>query len=260
MKHVVFLGVAGVVSSLVACSSAPPPDPGQQPPAQTTGCSAADTNGYGTCYPTSDVGTKSRTSLGSNGLAGNRIANYAFTGYPATDVTQVTAGTTSTIHLAQYYDPDQKGVPGIIGGVPIKVIHLTVAARWCQPCNEETDFIAGANATGYNTGNASFASELAPLGVVFVQALDDGTTVGTGATVTDLNAWIGEHKNDFSTGLDPSNAQLGVFFDAAAIPFNMNIDARSMEILTADVGFDTAMDNTIKSQVLPWINSHPAKQ
>lgn len=260
MKHVVFLGVAGVVSSLVACSSAPPADPGVQPPSQTSDCNTVDKNGYGVCYPTADVGTKSRTTLTSSGVAGNRIANYAFTGYPATDVTQLTAGTTSTIHLSQYYDPQQKGVTGIIGGVPIKVIHLTVAARWCPPCNEETDFIAGANATGQNSGGASFASELAPLGVVFVQALDDGLTVGTGATVNDLNLWIGDHKNDFSTGLDPGNAQLGVFFDAAAIPFNMNIDARSMEILTADVGFDTAMDTTIKSQVLKWIDANPAKQ
>ncbi|HEY1958109.1 MAG TPA: hypothetical protein VGH28_20960 [Polyangiaceae bacterium] len=261
MKHVVLLGLGGLVSSVVfACSSAPPPDPGQQPPSQTTDCSAADQNGYGICYPTADVGTKSRTGFGASGVEGNRIANYGFTGYPASDVTQVTPGTTATIHLSQYYDPQQKGIPGIIGGVPIKIIHLTVAARWCEPCNMETDFIAGQNFTGQNTGGASFASELAPLGVVFVQALDDGTTVGTGATVSDLNAWIGDHKNDFSTGLDPGNAQLGVFFDAAAIPFNMNIDARSMEILSADVGFDTGMDQTIKSGALAWVGKNPAKQ
>ena len=35
----------------------------------------------------------------------------------------------------------------------------------------------------------------------------------------------------------------------------MNIDARSMEILTTDVGFDTAMNTTIKTQILPFVNN-----
>ena len=258
MKHVVALGALGLVSSLFfACSAAPPADPGVQPPTQTTDCSASDKNGYGVCYPTADQGTKARTGFGATGVAGNRIANYGFTGYPASNTDPLTTGAPTTIHLAQYFDPDQKGIPGIIGGVPIKVIHLTVAARWCGPCNEETDFISGANYTGANTGGASFATELAPLGVVFVQAVDDGLTPGTGATLNDLDAWITAHKNDFSTMVDPSNANLGLFFDAAAVPFNMNIDARSMEILSADVGFDTAMDQTIKGQILSFV-SNPA--
>jgi hypothetical protein len=33
-----------------------------------------------------------------------------------------------------------------------------------------------------------------------------------------------------------------------------------MEILSTELGFDTAMDNTIKNQVLPWIDANPAKQ
>jgi hypothetical protein len=261
MKHVVLVAVGGVVSSLFfGCSSAPPGDPGIQPPSVTTDCNDADMNGYGVCYPSADIGTKSRTGFTSNSIPGNRIQNYAFTGYPGTDTNLITTGSPVTVHLGQYYDPAQQGVPGIIGGVPIKLIHLTVAAVWCGPCNEETDFISGANYTGANTGNASFATELAPLGVVFVQALDDGAVAGVGATMNDLNSWITHHQNDFTSMVDPGNMNLGVFFDAAAVPFNMNIDARSMEILTADVGFDTTMDLTIKNQVLPWINNHDPKQ
>lgn len=259
MKQVVYVGLGAFVCSFfAACSSAPPPDPGvTAPPSQTTDCAAGDKNGYGVCYPTTDIGTQARTNFTASGIPGSRISNYAFTGYPATDTTVLAPGTTTTVHLAQYYDPQQKGVPGIIGGVPIKVIHLTVAAVWCGPCNEETDFIAGANYTGQNTGGASFATELAPLGVVFVQAIDDGPTVGTGATLSDLNGWITHHKNDFTSTVDPGNANLGIFFDAAAVPFNMNIDARSMEILSSEVGFDTAMDQTIKSKILPFV-SNPA--
>ena len=259
MKHVVF--ASGVlVSSLffVGCSSPVPPTPGQAPPAQSTDCSAADKNGYGVCYPTDDIGTSSRSSLSANATPGNRITNYAFTGYAATNTDVITTGTTKTIHLGDYYDPKQTGVPGIIGGVPIKVIHLTVAAVWCGPCNEETDFIAGANYTGANTGNASFATELAPLGVVFVQALDDGAVTGVGATINDLNSWINDrHHNDFTSMVDPGNQNLGVFFNAAAVPFNMNIDARSMEILSSEVGFDTSLDQTIKTTILPFV-SNPA--
>jgi hypothetical protein len=93
-----------------------------------------------------------------------------------------------------------------------------------------------------------------------VQALSDGPTFGTGATITDLNNWVTHHQNDFTTMVDPGIQNLGVFFDGAAVPFNMNIDARSMEILSTELGFDTAMDNTIKNQVLPWIDANPAKQ
>jgi len=260
MKHVV-IAFGGLVSSFFfACSSSPAPDPGISPPSQSTSCDASQQNGYGVCYPTDDIGTGARTSLGATGVPGNRIANFAFTGYAATNEDELVQNgqpptATKTIHLGDYYDPQGKGVPGIIDGVPIKLIHLTVAAVWCGPCNEETDFIAGANYTGANTNNASFAKELAPLGVVFVQAIDDGPVVGTGATISDLNGWINRHESDFTSMVDPGNQNLGAFFDAAAVPFNANIDARSMEILSTEVGFDTTLDNTIKETYLPFVNN-----
>jgi len=253
MKQAV-LGL-GVLSSSIffsACSSAPPPSPGTGGPTVTTTCSEADTSPGGSCYPTDDIGTGSRSSFSPNATAGQRIANFAFTGYPIGDTTKITTGTTQTIHLADFYNKDGAAT---FAGTPIKLIHLTVAAVWCGPCNEETDFISGANWTGYNTGGASFAKELAPLGVVFVQAISDGATPGTGATISDLNNWINHHQNDFPTMVDPGVQNLGVFFDGAAVPFNMNIDARSMEILSSELGFDTNMNNTIKTQVLPFVNN-----
>ena len=287
MKQAVRLGVLSPLF-FAACSSAPPQNVGQPGPTITTSCSDADKSPGGTCYPTQDIGTGARSSLASaNATPGQRIANFAFTGYPVSDTTVVTPGTTSTIHLANFYNPDGKAT---VGGTPIKLIHLTVAAVWCGPCNEETDFISGGNWTGANTSSttcatdndcsatpatpyclpngassamvcaASFAKELAPLGVVFVQALSDGPTFGTGATISDLNSWVTHHKNDFTSMVDPGIQNLGVFFDGAAVPFNMNIDARSMEILSTELGFDTGMDQTIKNQVLPWINKNPAKQ
>jgi hypothetical protein len=259
MKQAV-LGLGVVSSSIIfgACSSAPLPDPGTKGPTVQTQCSAADQNPSGTCYPIDDIGTGARSSFSSNGTPGQRIANFAFTGYPTADTTLLTPGTPSTIHLANFYNPDGKSAT--FAGTQIKLIHLTVAAVWCGPCNEETDFISGGNWTGANTGGASFAKELAPDGVVFVQAISDGATPGIGATINDLNNWINHHQSDFPEMVDPGVQNLGVFFDGAAVPFNMNIDARSMEILSTELGFDTNMNNTIKNQVLPWIDSHPAKQ
>jgi len=253
MKQAV-LGLGVLSSSLffAACSSAPPPDPGTTGPTVQTQCSDADKNPGGVCYPKDDVGTGSRTSFSPNAVSGQRIANFAFTGYPVQDTNAVATGSPTAIHLANYYNPDGNLT---IAGTPIKLIHLTVAAVWCGPCNEETDFISGGNWTGQNTGGASFAKELAPLGVVFVQALSDGPTYGTGANLNDLNNWVTHHANDFTSMLDPGVQNLGVFFDGAAVPFNMNIDARSMEILSTELGFDTNMDNTIKNQVLPFVNN-----
>lgn len=246
------LGLLSTSILFAACSSAPPPSPGQGGPTVNTLCSEADKSPNGDCYPTSDIGTGARASLSANANPGQRISNFAFTGYPVTDTNLVVPGSPSTIHLAEYYNPN--GVT-TISGAPIKLIHLTVAAVWCPPCNEETDFISGGNWTGLNTTSASFAKELAPLGVVFVQALSDGATVGTGATISDLNNWVNHHANDFTSFVDPGVQNLGVFFDAAAVPFNMNIDARSMEILSSEVGFDTNMNNTIKNQVMPFVNN-----
>ena len=61
-------------------------------------------------------------------------------------------------------------------------------------------------------------------------------TAGTGATITDLNNWVTHHQSDFPSMLDPGVQNLGIFFAGAAVPFNMNIDARSMEILSSELG------------------------
>jgi hypothetical protein len=245
---------------LLACSASVPPDPGTEAPTVQTSCPESDQNAFGVCYPTSDIGTGARSNFGANGTPGQRIANFAFTGYLATDTSLITPGSPATVNLAHFYNPSLQAIPDQIGGVPVKLIHLTVAAVWCGPCNQETDFISGANWTGANTSGTSFAKELAPLGVVFVQALSDGPTFGTGATINDLSTWIGHHQSDFTELLDPNVQNLGIFFDSASVPFNMNIDARSMEILSTEVGFQTSMGDAIKSQILPWIDAHPAKQ
>jgi hypothetical protein len=105
------------------------------------------------------------------------------------------------------------------------MIHLSVAAVWCVPCNEETSDLVAAKST------------LDSDGIVVLQALDDGSTPGTPATVNDLNYWIGEHQSNFTEMLDPGLQNFGGFFQASSIPWNADLDPRSMELLTSSDGY-----------------------
>jgi len=100
------------------------------------------------------------------------------------------------------------------------------------------------------------------LGVVFLEVLTDGPVVGQPATLEDLRKWVSNHHVDYSVALNgdsnDTNGILGSFFGAAAIPFNMDIDARSMEILSSELGFNTALDTAIKSWI-EWEGTHPPK-
>ena len=241
------------MSLALACSSAPLPDPGIKGPTVTSDCSADQMNPYQVCYPTQNLGTSARTAT----TAGSTINNYAFTGYKTANLTVLSSSTatSTTIHLADFYDPMQKGIPNVINGLPIKLIHLSVAALWCEPLQRGDGLHLRRQP---HRAEHRYSARRSPrssrrLGVVFVQAIDDGPVVGTGATINDLNTWITWHQNDFTTMLDPGNTNLGIFFDAAAIPFNANIDARTMEILSTDVGFDTQLDQTIKTTYLPLV-------
>ena len=172
------------------------------------------------------------------------IENYKFLGHQAASNSGAVLDPTqplSTVSLADYFDPQQKLGPD---GNGIKVIHLSVAAYWCVPCNNETD------------DTVSVAAGLTSKGVVFIQALDDGPAEGTPATTTDLTNWITKHKSNFTEMLDPGLRNLGQFFDAAAVPFNANIDARTMEILSAGVGEPASVTGDVTTWV-NWVNANP---
>lgn len=225
-----------------------------------TGEPACDTNAYGVCYP-SDVGTAAmQTDASGNVVArGDRIANFRFVGFPSPGAFAVDDVTEArTISLADFYDP--------AGQLGIKILHVMVNVRWCGPSNEEADFVSGANATGQNAGSAAFARELEPLGVRFLEILTDGLVIGHPATLDDLRAWVTQHEVDYAAAVAGgaqsssgflSTGELGPFFTNAAIPFNMVIDARSMEILYASTGFDSALDVRLKTW-LAWQDAHAA--
>lgn len=232
------LGVLGL-AAVAACSSGGG-STGSQGPAcnPCTGGSSSggtqtaghDSNPDGVAYPSPSGGYGRTPRTGTT--PGSVIQNFKFLGFLNGDNTQPQ----TTISLADYFDPCTKRY---------KLIHLTVAAVWCEPCNQETDAIVAGK------------SQLDTSQVVVLQALDDGPTVGTPATNNDLNYWIKLHSSNFTEMMDPGLKNLGGFFDAAAIPWNADIDPRTMEILDSSDGWSGSVQNEIQPG-LDAISSAPS--
>jgi hypothetical protein len=189
-----------------------------------------DANPDGVPYP-APSGGYGRTAR-SGGTAGSVIANFKFKGYP----NGALSNGLTTISLADYYDPCSKRY---------KMIHLTVSAVWCQPCSQETDALVAAS------------SMLSKEGIVVLQALDEGATAGTPATQSDLQYWIADHKSDFTEMIDPGLQNLSGFFNAASVPWNADLDPRTMEILDSTQGWPGSVASEVSLAVLPSAPSYP---
>jgi hypothetical protein len=223
------LGLVGAAAALgsMACSGGGSSASNTTPPCNPCGGSSSgvgggspqmatrDANPDGVMYPQPPGGYGHTVRLGSQ--AGSVIQNFQFRGYPNGDP----SGGLKNVALADFFDPCNKRY---------KVLHISVAAVWCVPCNQETaDMVAGGGA---------FEKQ----GVVFVQALDEGTSVGTGAAPSNLDYWIARYHPNFTEVLDPEVANFGVFIEAAAVPWNADVDVRTMELLDANVGYSNLTD------------------
>jgi hypothetical protein len=236
----VALSVLAVGCSSSGGSSAPPGGQGTTGPSQTEEDGAAK-NAYGVAYPTTNIGRSARNGTS----AGNIMQNFKFRGYRTTPGTTIApSGQLETISLADFYDPELRNKSA--GGNPYRVLHITVASVWCSPCNEETNEIV------------SLVPDLNEKGVVFFQALADGPSTGIGADPNDLDGWIKKHKVNYQMGLDPALKNFGLFFDAAAVPFNADLDLRSMEILYAGVGAPPDITAHVQKYVT-WTEKNPAQ-
>jgi hypothetical protein len=221
----------GLSATLLACAVPMRPDQGLAEPTSPETC---ESNPYGVCYPTNDIGTALRSGL----RYGDRIPNLRFMGFRSHGTTVVeTTAQPGTVSLADFYDP-----MGLMGNVLVVIISNHM---WCGPSNEQADFFSGANFTGVNTGGASWAKDLAPLGVVVIEALDDGVTPGTSATLDELRAYVARHESDYTSVLDGDRKLAAFFVQTPWDPDVLVIDARSMELLSATVGFDTNAGQTL---------------
>jgi len=222
--HGLLGALAGCGSTNAPGSAGPACDPcvdGAPLPAVT----GHDTNPDGIAYPTAGYGRSSRMGM----TPGSIMPNYRFLGYPNSDKSMGL----QTVAMADYYDPCMKRY---------KLVHITVASVWCVPCNEETDaLVAG-------------ATQLATEGAVVFQVLNDGFTMGEPATQDNLTYWTNLHKTTFSVALDPMLTNLGSLVDAASVPWNCDLDPRTMEILDQSNGWS----GDITSEIAPGFQALPA--
>jgi hypothetical protein len=205
---------ASFLLGLVACSSSNTPntpggeqDKGLVGDGVGTADTAPDSNPDGVPYPTDNIGTVER----KGSKAGNRIQNFKFLGYPDAN----TAGGLQPISLAQYFDPS---------GTKYKIIHIQASGVWCSACQAETEVVVPMKA------------DLEAKKAVWLVSLAEGKTPGEASVQKDLDGWIKKFKSPYTHWLDPANANLGPFYDRTALPWNANIDATTMEILTAGTG------------------------
>ena|SRR5688572_13350328 len=209
---------------LFACSSetaAPEQDTGLKDDGTAT-VDAPDANPEGVPYPSDNVGTTAR--LGTK--AGNRINNYKFYGYPDANA----ANGLQPMSLAQFFDPE---------GKKYKLIHIQASGVWCVYCQQETEIVVPLKA------------KFDEMKVVWLVSLAEGAR-GVPSKEKDLQGWITQFKSPYPHVLDPGNKNLGVFYDAAALPWNANINAKTMEILQAGTGAHTS-ESQIMDELNEWV-------
>jgi hypothetical protein len=200
-------------------------NPAATPVDDAAAAPTAALNPDGVPYPSSTGGHKAR----AGSTPGSVIQDFAFQGYPDADESKGL----QTISLANYYDPCNRR---------LTLLHLTVAGAWCVPCGDETDTLVASK--------AKLASER----VTVIQVLGDGPTEGVTATVTDLHNWISKHASNFTEMLDPNLSNLGTFFSAATVPWNCDIDPRTMEIIHESTGWPGDLDTELQ----PALTALPA--
>jgi hypothetical protein len=208
---------------VLACSSES--DPGQDTGLDGEGqeATAPDANPDGVAYPTENIGTSPR----NGDKAGNVIANYKFLGYPDANP----ANGLQPMSLAQFFDPE---------GKTYKLIHIQASGVWCVYCQKETEVVVPLKA------------QFDERKVVWLVSMAEGPSQGTPSKQKDLDGWISEFKSPFPHVLDPGNKNLGVFYDAAALPWNANINAKTMEILQAGTGAHTT-EKQIMDELDEWL-------
>lgn len=215
--------IAVSIGAFAACSSTPIDDAS---PNDGAAAGTAGTAGGPPTTPSDDPSTpggdyqKRTYPAGPYGTGvGATLEDYSFLGWHD----PVAAGYDETkleqVSLSEYYDPD--GTKGI------KLIWINASAVWCSVCRTEMKDIKN------NGVRAAFA----PKGVQLLGTLFEDARSGP-AKPKDLRSWgmLPAHSIDFPLVLDPG-FKLGTFFTSDATPLNMLVDARTMKVVSATMGY-----------------------
>jgi hypothetical protein len=125
------------------------------------------------------------------------------------------------------------------------VLHLQIAATWCTICSSELE------------ATVSIKDQAAAIGVVFVEVIVSGPTAGKGPSAEDVDGWMARHNTTITTAIDVRARRLGVLgIDPAAMPHDLLIDTRTMEILDSSVGAPLDVGKYVQS-AQRWVDANP---
>lgn len=206
--------VAGAISlaALTGCGEEAVVAPEQQGTGVDRGTDTAslESNPYGVAYPADGIGTRARAGK----TPGDKIKNFKFQGYPD----GIPANGAKPMKLADFYDPEIRN--------NIKLIHFQASGVWCVYCRQES------------TETAPKIQAWREKGIVYILSMAEGASNSIPAEMKDLDKWLATHKLVTPAWLDSGNQQLGVFYEAAAMPWNATVDATTMEIIDSHMGFE----------------------
>jgi len=199
-----------------ACSSTPVTGPSEQggpgPSEPSPGSNAGGVSGpyQKLDYPAGPYGVG----------VGSIIEDLAFLGWRDPVASGYDTTKFETVRLSEFYNPDG-------ARSDIKLIWINASAVWCSVCRAEMKDIKNQSV------NALFRAK----GLQLVETLfEDNNSLP--ATPLDLKNWgeFADHAIDFPLLLDPG-FKLGAFFTSDATPLNLLVDARTMQIRDATMGY-----------------------
>jgi hypothetical protein len=214
--------LSACVALLAACSSAPVEERELGSGAADGGTTAggAPTNpGRDPLIPEGDY-RKRTYPAGPYGTGlGATLADYSFLGWHDPVAASYDETKLEEVSLSEYYDPD--GTKGI------RLLWINASAVWCSVCRTEMKDIK----------NQGVRATFAPQGVQMLVTLFEDKNSGP-AKPLDLHNWgsAPAHLIDFPLVLDPG-FKLGAFFTSDATPLNLLVDARTMKIIDATMGY-----------------------
>jgi hypothetical protein len=150
---------------------------------------------------------------------GSTLEDFAFLGWRDPVTSEYDLERMETVRLSEFYNPD--------GRSDVKLIWINASAVWCTVCRAEMRDINIQDIKG----------TMGPKGLQLIETLfEDNDSLP--AKPLDLKKWgeVVDHSIDFPLLLDPG-FKLGAFFTSDATPLNMLVDARTMRIVDATMGY-----------------------
>ena len=214
------LGLFGILCILVGCTDS---DSETFSDVDVVG---RNVNPEGIAYPSDDWGM--RPIRGKT--RGQRLPNLSFSGYPKSNV----ADGLKIVSFADYYDPNQ---------LHSKLLIVVGVSLYCPHCQAETRAIVASDNT------------LRRAGVEIIEVAFEGSVRGRSLVLKDVNNWVDKMNTGFTVVIDAAAKRFVDYATIDAVPWNVRVDPRSMEVLSIEPGELLDFD-LYAEQGLSWIATH----